>query len=107
MNIYCHTLKRNAFIHFKLVDCWCFIADQDIVGTAHLFQEVNSRKYLLMCSDKPRSVFPELDDEQALEYFNAAIYEAFLMVKRGCDCIDFYEFEVDLLPLIFFGETAL
>ena len=107
MNIYYHTLERNIFIHLKTDDCWYLIADQDIDGAAHLYLNVNGSEYLLMSSRELRKTFPELDHDRVMEYFNASIYEAFLMVKHGRDCIDFYEIEAELLPLFLSDEAVL
>ena len=107
MNIYYRTPENNILMRLRSDDRWYLIADQDFDGTAHLYLNLNGGEYPLMSSRELRKNFPELDHGRVMEYFNASIYEAFLMVKRGYDCIDFYEIEANLLPLFLSDEDVL
>lgn len=107
MNIYYRTPENNILMRLRSDDRWYLIADQDFDGTAHLYLNLNGGEYPLMSSRELCSVYPELDHDRVLEYYNAVIYEAFLVLKAGHDYIDFYEIEADTLPYFLSGEDVL
>ena len=107
MNIYYRTPENNIFMRLRSDDRWYLIADQDFDRTAHLYININGEEYPLMSSRELCSVYPELNHDRVLEYYNAVIYEAFLMLKAGNDYIDFYEIEADTLPCFLSSEDVL
>lgn len=107
MNIYYQTPENNIFMRLRSDDRWYLIADRDSDGTAYLYLNVNGGEYPLMSSRELCSVYPELNHDRVLAYYNAVIYEAFLLIKTGKDCIDFYEVEADTLPYFLSSEDVL